>query len=256
MYFISHLILTKDFICFGVLNWLKSKVAEHNRQYEYFWKVLHAKLSWRGKNWNHKGQALSHFLCRPITMFRSHMWNIHVSKNNSAVSGSFSRQLFIEKKAKLQNAMQGSSWKSDFSETINWNCFVFSLDASVGWCKVQQLDIKICTLWHTNKCYTRFFYKNNFIRTTRPKFAQNSRIITCSISLEVFLQFFLIETLSEQRRKSKLHRTFLKRNFDFIFSLSVSNCKKTCSETPQIMTWCNVFFNTVHLHLKLSLNCA
>ena len=134
-YFISHLILMKDFICFGVLNWLKSKVAEHDRQ--YFLRVA-CKIKLARTNWSCKGQPLSYFLWRPITMFRSHTWNIHVSKNNLAVSGSFSRRLFITKKAKLQNAMQGSSRKSGFSETVNWNCFVFSLDASVGWCRVQQ----------------------------------------------------------------------------------------------------------------------
>ena len=43
-----------------------------------------------------------------------------------------------------------------------------------------------------------FFYKNNFIR---PKNTTH-HVITCSVSLAVFLQ---LETLSEQRRKSKLH---------------------------------------------------
>ena len=81
MYFNSHLILTKDFICFGVLSWLKFKIVERERQ--YFWRG-HAKLSWRGQIETAKVK-LSHVLCRPITMFRSHMWNEHVSKNNLAV---------------------------------------------------------------------------------------------------------------------------------------------------------------------------
>ena len=64
---------------------------------------LHAKLSWRGQTETAKVKpALSHFLCRPITMFRSHTWNIHDSKNNSAVSGSFSRWWFIAKKSKAR----------------------------------------------------------------------------------------------------------------------------------------------------------
>ena len=35
--------------------------------------------NWRGQIETPKVK-LSHFLCRPITMFRSHAWNIHVSK--------------------------------------------------------------------------------------------------------------------------------------------------------------------------------
>ena len=122
MYFISHLILMKDFNCF----------AESDRQ--YFWRVA-CKIKLVRTNWNRKGQVLSHFFTREIYM--------SPKINNLAVSGSFSRRLFITKKAKLQNAMQGSSWKSGFPETIDWNCFVFSLDASVGWCKVQQLKSSV-----------------------------------------------------------------------------------------------------------------
>ena len=186
MYFISHLILTEDLICFGGLNWLKSKVADRT---DNIFGEFACKIKLARTNWNRKGQALSHFLCRPITMFISHAWNIHVSKSNSGVSGSFSQRLFIAKKAKLQNSMQGSSWKSDFSETIDWNCFVFNLDASVGWCKVQQLE-KIAHYDTPMNVVHAFFHKNNFIRRTRLKFAQKSRTITCNISLQVFLQFF------------------------------------------------------------------
>ena len=193
----------KDFICFGGLNWLKSKVADRT---DNIFGEFACKIKLARTNWNRKGQALSHFFFRPIIMFRSHTWNIHVSKNNSAVSGSFSRQLFIAKMAKLQNVLQGSSWKSDFSETIDWNCFVFSLDVSVGWCKVQQLDRKICTLQHTSKCCTHFFYKNNFYKNNEAKFAQKSRTITYSISLQVFLQFFNRNTeWAEKKIKTVLH---------------------------------------------------
>ena len=94
---------------------------------------------------------------------------------------------------------------------------------------------------------TRFFYKNNFIRTTRLKFAQKLRtsweklrlgfrfkcnwkfllnntthhVTTCSLSLQAFLQ---LETLSEQRRKSKMCRTCSQKpNENFNDSAEVYN---------------------------------
>ena len=156
----------KDFICFGVLNWLKSKVDERDSQ--YFWG--YAKLSWWGQI---ETTQVKRCLIFPHVKYTC-------LQKKLGCFWKFLPAVVYHKKS--HNATQGSG----FSETIDWNCFVFSLDASVGWCKVQQLDRKICTLQHTNECYTRF-YKNNFIRTMRPKPAQKLRTITCSISLQVFL---------------------------------------------------------------------
>ena len=137
---------------------------------QYFWRVA-CKIQLARTNWNRKGQALSSFLWRPITMFRSHTWNIHVSKNNLAVSGSFLPAVVYHKKRPKCNArfilksqvVQKQSIEIVLSSALMW---------VLGWCRVQQLDRKF---WHITMhqwmLYTLFFYKNNFIRM-RPKFAQ------------------------------------------------------------------------------------
>ena len=127
------------------------------------------------------------------------------------------------------------------------------------------------------RCYTlviqfsflihALFYKNNFIRTTRLKFAQKLRtrlrtivprvrfrckcnckfllkntthhVITCSVSLQVFLQF--MEKLSEQRRKSKLCPTCF---------MTVLNYKNENSlYLPSTLS--GVFRRSLHFHLSI-----
>ena len=53
----------------------------------------------------------------------------------------------------------------------------------------------------------------------------------------------------------------VRHSFDLLLC-SLMQCfylKKTCNETPHVMTWCDVFFNKnlqLHFHLKPSFSCS